>query len=67
MLRDGTSGQSASRVTARENLRTALTVEDAHGAQDYAAEVAVDPTSTREEKAAAHDLMVRAMGITGRG
>lgn len=44
-------------VTARENLRTALTVEDAHGrvhyahsAQDYAAEVAVDPASTREKR-----------------
>lgn len=40
-------------------------VQYAHAAKDAAAEVAVDPGSSREEKAAARDLMVKATGITG--
>jgi hypothetical protein len=40
-------------------------VQYAHAAKDAAAEVACDPTSSREERVAARELVVKAMRITG--
>ena len=57
---------------AWQDLNTAMAVADEHGsvqyahaAKDYAAEVACDPQSSLEEKVAARSIMVKAMGITG--
>ena len=57
---------------ARDSLNTAMSAADAHGriqyahaAKDYAAEAVLDPGSTPEEKAAARDILVKALAITG--
>jgi hypothetical protein len=64
--------QNQSLVWARENLATAMSMPDAHGriqyahsAKDYAAEAVLDSQSTPEDKAAARDIVVKAMAITG--